>query len=105
MENAPSNNSSTSSDVKKDILAALAALVWQRPKEERGLAPFCLLADESRDNGKHEQMVMGMRFVKIRIGILCERMHDIIHAPDTCATTLKDSILASAAHHNLDMKR
>ncbi|XP_075925406.1 zinc finger MYM-type protein 1-like [Petromyzon marinus] len=92
-ENAPQNATMTSPDVQKDLIHAHAQLVRRRLDTEIGDAYYCIMADESRDVSKKEQLVFVNHFVEVSTGILRERLVDIQHVPDTCAPTLCSAIV------------
>jgi hypothetical protein len=61
------------------------------------------MVDESRDESKKEQMAVVLRFVNID-GEIKERFIDLIHVSDTCALTLKNSIIAVLVGNGLSVK-
>jgi hypothetical protein len=103
--NGPQNSLMVSPKIQKEILHAHAELVRRLLSCEQGSSPFAILADESRDASKKEQMVIAHRFVDEITGILHERFFEIVHVADTSAQTLLQAILQEQQHRNVDMQR
>ncbi|KAJ1289910.1 hypothetical protein BS78_02G201200 [Paspalum vaginatum] len=80
-----------SPDIQKEILHIIATNVQMSIRKEIGDAKLCLLVDEARDESKREQMALVIRFVDSD-GFIRERFLDLIHVPDTTATTLKQEL-------------
>jgi hypothetical protein len=69
LENAPQCAMYTSPDIQKEILSILALKVKKHIREEIGDAKFSIIADETCDVSKREQMAIVVRFVDVE-GVL-----------------------------------
>jgi hypothetical protein len=105
MGNAPQNATMTSPDIQKDIITAHAALVRAKLDEEQGDVCYCIMADETRDESKKEQMVLVNRFVDKATGILRERFVGMFHVTDTTAATLFDTIVKAQVNRTRPIAR
>ncbi|XP_070010412.1 uncharacterized protein [Nicotiana sylvestris] len=63
---------------------------------------FALLVDESFDVSRKEQMAIVLRYVD-RMRFVVERLIDIVHVKDTCASSLKEEIVDLLAKHSLSL--
>ncbi|XP_075086119.1 uncharacterized protein LOC142168851 [Nicotiana tabacum] len=63
---------------------------------------FALLVDESFDVSRKEQMAIVLRYVD-RMGFMVERLVDIVHVKDTCASSLKKAIVDLFAKLSLSL--
>ncbi|XP_075076991.1 uncharacterized protein LOC142163716 [Nicotiana tabacum] len=63
---------------------------------------FALLVDESFDVSRKEQMAIVLRYVD-RMRFVVERLIDIVHVKDTCASSLKEAIVDLLAKHSLSL--
>jgi hypothetical protein len=63
LENAPQCAMYISPDIQKEILSILALKVKKHMREEIGDAKFSIIADETCDVSKREQMAIVLRFV------------------------------------------
>ncbi|XP_042415036.1 zinc finger MYM-type protein 1-like [Zingiber officinale] len=100
---APKNAKYTSHDIQKQILHVLSVRVKNTIREEIGVAKYCIIVDEARDESKREQMSIVLRFVDSN-GFIQERFFGLVHVSDTAALTLKDAIYSALAHYNLDVQ-
>ncbi|XP_042401540.1 zinc finger MYM-type protein 1-like [Zingiber officinale] len=100
---APKNAKYTSHDIQKQILHVLSMRVKNVIREEIGVAKYCIIVDEARDESKREQVSIVLRFVDTN-GFIQERFFGLIHVFDTTTLTLKDAIYSSLAHYNLDVQ-
>ncbi|XP_062112624.1 uncharacterized protein LOC133823788 [Humulus lupulus] len=91
LENAHSNASYTSPDIKKEILYAFSNKVKKEIRQEIGDSKFCIIVDKARDESKREQMALVLRFVD-KEGFIRERFFGVVHVRDTMALTLKEAI-------------
>ncbi|XP_026397137.1 uncharacterized protein LOC113291869 [Papaver somniferum] len=91
LENAPGNATYTSPKIQKQILNIISNRFRSKIREEIGNAKYCILADESRDASKKEEIVIVLRYADID-GYVQERFFDIQRVDDTCALTLKNGI-------------
>jgi hypothetical protein len=103
MQNAPGNAKYTSPTIQKEIASIFARKVQNSIKEEVGNGKFAIMVDESRDESKKEQMAVVLRFVD-KDGEIRERFINLIHVSDTCALTLKNSIIAVLADIGLNVQ-
>ncbi|XP_074559177.1 uncharacterized protein LOC141815131 [Curcuma longa] len=103
IEKAPKNAKYTSHDIQKQILHVLSVRVKNAIREEIGVAKYCIIVDEARDESKREQMSIVLRFVDTN-GFIQERFFGLVHVSDTTALTLKDAIYSALAHYNLDVQ-
>ncbi|KAJ1292260.1 hypothetical protein BS78_02G378300 [Paspalum vaginatum] len=90
LDNAPGNAKYISPDIQKEILHIIVTNVQMSIRKEIGDAKFCLLVDEARDESKREQMAL--------------RFLDLIHVPDTTATTLKQELCSVLSDQRLDVQ-
>jgi hypothetical protein len=72
-------------------------------REEIGDAKFSIIADETCDVLKREQMTIILRFVNIE-GILRGRFFDLEHVKNTKALTLKAEISYALPIHGFDLQ-
>ena len=100
LQNAPSNASYTSSQIQKEILSIISSKVKKAIREEIGVAIFCILVDEARDESKKEQMALILRFVD-KDGFIREKFFGLVHVKDTTSLTLRDGIFKVLSHHEL----
>ncbi|XP_042386705.1 zinc finger MYM-type protein 1-like [Zingiber officinale] len=100
---APKNAKYTSHDIQKQILHVLSMRVKNTIREEIGVAKYCIIVNEARDESKREQISIVLRFVDIN-GFIQERFFGLVHVSDTAALTLKDAIYSALAHYNLDVQ-
>jgi uncharacterized protein (UPF0147 family) len=103
MQNAPGNAKYTSPTIQKEVASIFARKVQISIKQEIGNGKFAIMVDESRDESKKEQMAVVLRFVNID-GEIKERFLDLVHVSDTCALTLKNSIMAVLADNELNVQ-
>ena len=103
MQNAPRNAKYTSPTIQKEVAGIIARKVQISIKQEIGNGKFTIMVDESRDEFKKEQMAVVLRFVNID-GEIRERFLDLIHVSDTCALTLKNSIIAVLSDNGLNVQ-
>ncbi|XP_042388054.1 zinc finger MYM-type protein 1-like [Zingiber officinale] len=100
---APKNAKYTSHDIQKQILHVFSVRVKNTIREEIGVAKYCIIVDEARDESKREQMSIVLRFVDSN-GFIQECFFGLVHVSDTAALTLKDAIYSALAHYNLDVQ-
>lgn len=100
-QNAPKNCQLTSPKIQKDIINCCAKETTKRIIEEVGDDYFSILADESSDVSKKEQLALVLRFVNRESGSVVERFLGIVHVDDTSALSLKDAILSLLMEHSL----
>lgn len=100
---ASKNAKYTSHDIQKQILHVLSMRVQNAIREQIGVAKYCIIVDEARDESKREQMSIVLRFVDTN-GFIQERFFGIVHVSDTAALTLKNAIYSVLAHYNLDVQ-
>jgi len=92
--NAPQNDKLVSSNIQKDIIHAHTQLVRKQLDDEQGDSYYCIVADETRDASKKEQLALVNRFVDRNNGDITERLVDLKHIMDTSAETLFNTITA-----------
>ncbi|XP_020266437.1 uncharacterized protein LOC109841922 [Asparagus officinalis] len=100
---APKNAKYTTNDIKKQILHVFSVRLKNAIREEVGVAKYCIIVDEARDESKKEQMSIVLRFVDTN-GFIQERFFRLVHVSDTAALTLKNAIYSALAHYNLDVQ-
>ncbi|XP_020272615.1 zinc finger MYM-type protein 1-like [Asparagus officinalis] len=100
---APKNAKYTSHDIQKQILHVFSVRLKNAIREEIGVAKYCIIVDEARDESKKEQMSIVLRFVDTN-GFIQERFFGIVHVSDTAALTLKNAIYSALAYYNLDVQ-
>jgi hypothetical protein len=101
--NAPYNSKYTSPDIQKEILSIYACKIRKHIREEVGDFKFSILADETCDVSKREQMALVLRFVD-KDGILQERFFDLIHVANTRSLTLKDELCFVLSNHGFNIQ-
>ncbi|XP_042400919.1 uncharacterized protein LOC121990940 [Zingiber officinale] len=99
---SPKNAKYTSHNIQKQILHMLSVRVKNTIREEIGVAKYCIIVDEARDESKREQMSIVLRFVDSN-GFIQKHFFGLVHVSDTAALTLKDAIYSALAHYNLDV--
>ncbi|XP_060211668.1 uncharacterized protein LOC132639217 [Lycium barbarum] len=102
LKHAPQNDLMTSPMIQKEIMTACKIETIKAIIEELNGDYFALLVDESFDVSRKEQMVVVLRYVD-RMGFVMERLIDIIHVQDTCASSLKEAIVNLLAQHSLSL--
>jgi hypothetical protein len=103
LQNAPQCAKYTSPDIQKEILSIFALKVKKHIHEDIGDAKFSIIADETCDVSKREQMTIILRFVDIE-GILREQFFDLVHVKNTKALTLKAEISYALSIHGFDLQ-
>ncbi|XP_060198389.1 uncharacterized protein LOC132627207 isoform X2 [Lycium barbarum] len=102
LKHAPQNDLMTSPMIQKEIVTACKIETIKAIIEELNGDYFALLVDESFDVSRKEQMAVVLRYVD-RMGFVMERLIDIIHVQDTCASSLKEAIVNLLAQHSLSL--
>jgi hypothetical protein len=103
LENASQCAKYTSPHIQKKILSILALKVKKHIREEIGDAKFSIIADETCDVSKREQMAIVLRFVDVE-GVLRERFFDLIHVKNTKSLALKAEISYALSIHGFDLQ-
>ncbi|XP_061342597.1 uncharacterized protein LOC133288795 [Gastrolobium bilobum] len=103
LEKVPQNASYSSPQIQKEILHVFSEKVKKTIREEISNAMFCLIVDEASDVSKKEHMAIVLRFVD-KDDFIPERFFSLVHVEDTSAKTLKQGILNTLCHHNLDVQ-
>lgn len=93
MERAPQNATMTSPDIQKGIIAAHASIVREKLDQLQRDAYYCIMADETRDESKKEQLALLNRFVSMDTGVLHERLVGLYHVRDTGSENLSKTIV------------
>ncbi|XP_061347704.1 uncharacterized protein LOC133293184 [Gastrolobium bilobum] len=93
----------SSDSIIKEILHVFSEKVKKTIREEISNAKFCLIVDEVSDVSKKEHMAIVLRFVD-KDDFIRERFFGLVHVEDTSAKTLKQGILNTLCHHNLDIQ-
>ncbi|XP_052627599.1 uncharacterized protein LOC111898342 [Lactuca sativa] len=91
LENARKNNQLISPKIQKELVQCFAQEVLLSIREEIGQDVFALLADESSDVSKKEQVAIVLRYVDT-LGFVKERFIGLVHVKDTSSLTLKNAI-------------
>ncbi|XP_060216718.1 uncharacterized protein LOC132644157 [Lycium barbarum] len=102
LKHAPKNYLMTSPMIQKEIVTACKIETIKAIIEELNGDYFALLVDEAFDVSRKEQMAIVLRYVG-RMGFVMERLIDIIHVQDTCASSLKEAIVNLLAQHSLSL--
>ncbi|XP_059310541.1 uncharacterized protein LOC132061873 [Lycium ferocissimum] len=102
LKHAPQNDLMTSPMIQKEIVTACKIETIKAIIEELNGDYFALLVDEAFDVSRKEQMAIVLRYVG-RMGFVMERLIDIIHVQDTCASSLKEAIVNLLAQHSLSL--
>uniref|UniRef100_A0A1S3YTF5 DUF4371 domain-containing protein n=1 Tax=Nicotiana tabacum TaxID=4097 RepID=A0A1S3YTF5_TOBAC len=89
-------------EYSKDIVTACKIETTKAIIEELNGDYFALLVDESFDTFRKEQMAIVLRYVD-RIGFVMERLIDIVHVQNTCASSLKRAIANLLDQHSLSL--
>ena len=63
LENAPQNAFYVSHGIQKEILQFFSSKTQTFICQEVGVAKFCIIVDEARDESKREKIAIGLRFV------------------------------------------
>ncbi|XP_020266666.1 zinc finger MYM-type protein 1-like [Asparagus officinalis] len=100
---APKNAKYTSHDIQKQILHVFPVRLKNAIREEIGVAKYCIIVNEARDESKKEQMSIVLRFVDTN-GFIQERFFGFVHVFDTASLTLNNVIYSALAHYNLDVQ-
>ena len=101
---APQNDKHTSPLIQKAIIYAHAQLVRKRLEEEQGNSYYCIMADETRDASKKEQLALVNRFVDQETSAVKKRLVDLQHVLDMSADMLCTTIvkMQSNCGHKID---
>nr|XP_009800386.1 PREDICTED: zinc finger MYM-type protein 1-like [Nicotiana sylvestris] len=102
LEHAPQNDQMTSPIIQKDIVTACKIETTKAIIEELNGDYFALLVDESFDTSRKEQMAIVLRYVD-RMGFVMERLIDVVHVQNTCASSLKSAIVNLLDQHSLSL--
>ncbi|XP_075091663.1 uncharacterized protein LOC142171857 [Nicotiana tabacum] len=102
LEYAPQNDEMTSPMIQKDIVTACKMETVKAIIKELNGDYFFLLVNESFDVSRKEQMAIVLRYVD-RMGFVVERLVDIVHVKDTCASSLKKAIIDLIAKYSLSL--
>ncbi|XP_050379455.1 uncharacterized protein LOC126796766 [Argentina anserina] len=100
LKNASANASYTAPGIQKQILNIFAKRVRKKICEELRGSKFCILMDESLNEGKKDQMTIILRFVYFQ-GFVRERFFHVVSVSDTGAATLKNKIDKVFTKYNL----
>ncbi|XP_055809540.1 uncharacterized protein LOC129879846 [Solanum dulcamara] len=92
----------TSPMIQKEIVTACKIETIKAIIEELNGDYFALLIDESFVLSRKEKLTVVLRYVD-RMGFVMERLIDIIHVQDTCASSLKEAIVNLLAQHFLSL--
>nr|XP_016502888.1 PREDICTED: zinc finger MYM-type protein 1-like [Nicotiana tabacum] len=92
----------TSPMIQKDIVTACKMEIIKAIIKELNGDYFALLVDESFNVSQKEQMAIVLQYVD-RMGFVVERLVDIVHVKDTCASSLKKAIIDLLAKYSLSL--
>ncbi|XP_026397531.1 zinc finger MYM-type protein 1-like [Papaver somniferum] len=104
LKKAPGNNKLTSPDIQKEIVSAAAMETMDVIRHDIGDSLFVVMVDESRDVSVREKMAVCIRYVN-KEGCIIERFIGIIHALETTAISLKNSVDALLSKYGLNIMR
>ncbi|XP_057793166.1 uncharacterized protein LOC131009775 [Salvia miltiorrhiza] len=100
-ENAPGNCQLISPIIQKDIINCCAKETTKRIVEELGDGYFAILADESSDVSRKEQLALCLRYVEGKMEKVVERFLGLVHVGDTTALSLRSAIMSLLVEHSL----
>ena len=103
LTDGPRNATYTSADIQNEILNIMASLVQKQicaDVKKAGL--YSILADETKDCSKREQMAIVLRYVDIETGSILERFLTYVEVVSLDAQGLSTYILDTLKHFGLD---
>ena len=106
VKNGPRNSTYTSPEVQNQLLTVLADMVRMRIcNAVQSGDPFPLLADESKDLSKKEQLTVVLRYVEISHGSIHGHFLTFVPAKSFTAESLSIYLLDTFGKYSLDPKQ
>lgn len=106
ISNGPKNATYTSPDIQNALLNVMGNLVRKRIcAEVQKAGMYSILADETKDCSKREQLAIVLRYVDAESGTLFERFLTYVEATSLNAESLSTYIIDTLMEHQLDPKR
>ena len=101
--NTPQNATYTSPQIQNDLLHIMASIVQSRISTDVIKAGiYSILADESKDCSKREQLAIVLRYVDLESAIIHERFLTYVEAKRMDAEALATYIINTLQQHGLD---
>ena len=106
IENSSRNAKYTSNDTQNDLLEAASTNVLEYiTKEVRKADAFAIIADETRDIGRVEQLSICVRYVGKEDMIINERFLGFTDLHELDAKSMAERIVSELQHLGLDVKK
>ena len=104
LKEGPRNAVYTSPEIQNTLLHIMGEMVTRRVCSEVVQASvFSVLADETKDCSKSEQMAIVLRYVDIKEAAVHERFLTYVEVSDHDAKSLSEYILTTLRSHHLDL--
>ena len=101
--NTPQNATYTSPQIQNDLLHIIAGMVRRRISTDvRKAGIYSILADETKDCSKKEQLSVVLRYVDLESATIHERFFTYVEAKRMDAEALATYILDTIRQHGLD---
>ena len=105
LSNGPRNATYTSPMIQNTVLSIMAENVQRQICDSVKKAGFySILADETKDAGRHEQLSIVVRYVDVKLGKVYERFLTYVEAKSQNAESLSSYILDTLSKYGLDTK-
>ncbi len=105
IKNNPRNATYTSPDIQNALLNVMGTIVRNEiTSSVRDATYFSIMADETKDLSKQEQLAIVVRYVDIRSCTIYERFVTYLHAKSLDASSLSSYILSVIEENRLDIK-
>ena len=102
----PRNATYTSPEVQNLLLNIMATMVWKKIcNAVQSAGPFSLLADESKDVSKTEQLTVALRYVDVSCGSIHEHFLTFVPTTNFSAQSLSKYLLDTLKEHQLNPKQ
>ena len=104
LSGGPRNAIYTSPEIQNSLIHIMGELVTKTVcSEVHDAGVFSVLADETKDCSKSEQMAIVLRYVNIKEATIHERFLTYVQVSDLDAKSLSDYILTTLKSHHLDL--
>ncbi len=105
LSNGPRNAMYTSPMIQNTMLSIMAEIVQRKICDSVKKASFySILADETKDVSRHEQLSIVVRYVDAKVGKVYERFLTYVEAKSQNAESLSTCILDTSSKYGLDTK-
>ena len=103
--NGPKNALYTSAEIQNELLDIMATMIRSKIcSSVRKAGVYSILADETKDCSKKEQLAIVLRYVDIETATVCEQFLTYVEATKLDADSLSTYIITTLNQHGLDPK-